>query len=123
MASVPTHLRTVLEVGMILLIAAAVEFVPGGRNTVAAFEAAIWAAFGAGLLFVAIRQYREHRLSLYSLGDARRGLLYGAIAVLVVTVTAQPRMWETSLGEFVWFLLVGLAVYVFFALFRYSRRY
>jgi hypothetical protein len=123
MAGVATPVRSALEVGTILVIAAAVEFVPGGRNTAAAFEAAIWAAFGAGILLVAIRQYREHRLSIYNLGDGRRGLLYGAIAVLVVTVAAKPRMWQTSLGEFVWFVLIGLAVYVFVALFRYSRRY
>jgi hypothetical protein len=123
MAGVSTRARSVLEVGIVLLIAAAVEFVPGGHNTAAAFEAAIWAAFGGGVLFVLIRQYREHRLSVYGLGDARRGLLYGAIAVLVVSVAARPRMWETSLGEFVWFVLIGLAVYTFVALFRYARRY
>jgi hypothetical protein len=123
MARVPVPLRSVLEVGIILLIAAAVDFVPGGRNTAAAVEAAIWAAFGAGLLLVAIRQYREHRVSLYSLGDWRRGLLYGAVAVLVVTLAAKPRMWQTSLGEFIWFVLIGLVVYIFIALFRYARRY
>jgi uncharacterized membrane protein YoaK (UPF0700 family) len=123
MARVPVALRSVLEVALIFLIAAAVEFVPGGRNTAAAVEAAIWTAFGAGLLFVAIRQYREHRVSLYGLGDGRRGLLYGAIAVLLVTLAAQPRMWHTSLGEFIWFVLIGLVVYIFIALFRYARRY
>ena len=56
-------------------------------------------------------------------GDRRRGLLYGAIGVGLVTVAAKPRMWETGFGEFVWFVLIGLVVYTFVALYRYSRSY
>ena len=32
-------------------------------------------------------------------------------------------MWETGFGEFVWFVLIGLVVYTFVALYRYSRSY
>lgn len=123
MACVPARSRVPIEIGIIFVVAAAVDFIPGGSNVAEAFYAAILAAFGCGVFFVCVRQYREHRLALYSLGDARRALLYGAIAVLVVTVIAQPRMWLTSLGEFFWFLLVGLCIYSFVAIYRFARRY
>jgi hypothetical protein len=62
-------------------------------------------------------------VAIYSLGDQRRGLLYGALAVGVVAMTARVRMWETGFGEFVWFVLMGLVVYTLVALYRFTRTY
>jgi len=123
MAPVPERLRVPLEIGIIFAVAAAVEFLPGGEQTLDAVVAAIFGLFGVGIFLAALMQYREHRVGVYSLGDARRALLYGTIAVLVVTLVAQPRMWETSLGEFFWFALVGLCIYSFVAIYRFARRY
>jgi hypothetical protein len=70
-----------------------------------------------------VRLYREHRISLHSLGDRHRGMLYGAVALAVFAWAARARMWETGLGELVWFLLVGLVVYALLEVYRYSRTY
>jgi hypothetical protein len=32
-------------------------------------------------------------------------------------------MWETGLGEFIWFVLVALVVYAVLEVYRYSRTY
>lgn len=117
------RLRTVRNVAIIALIAAAVEFLPGGGRVASAFSAALWVVFAAGLAYFAYRLYREHRVSLYSLGDHHRALLYGAVAVGFATVAARSRMWSTSFGEFAWFALIGIAVYTLFAVYRYSRTY
>ena len=105
------------------MVAAAVDFIPGGSNIAEAFYAAIWRSSASACSSSASGSTANIGTRLYSLGDARRGLLYGAIAVLVVTVIAQPRMWQTSLGEFFWFLLVGLCIYSFVAIYRFARRY
>lgn len=123
MACVSARLRLPLEIAIILAIAAAVQFVPGGHDTLEAFYAAVWSIFGVGLFFVAVMQYREHRVGVHTLGDGRRALLYGTIAVLVLTLAAKDRMWESGLGEFFWFAIVGLSIYTFVALYRFSRRY
>jgi hypothetical protein len=123
MACVSDRVKLPLEITVILAIAAGVQFIPGGQNTLEAFWAALLSAFGVGIFLVCVMQYREHRVSIYSLGDARRALLYGTIAALVVTVAAKDRMWETGLGEFFWFAIVGLSIYTFVALYRYARRY
>jgi hypothetical protein len=117
------QLKTAIQWGIILVIAAAVYFVPGGSNAAHGAEAAISAIFGAALVFAGVRLYREHHLRLYGLGDHRRALLYAAIAVLVCAVAAQPRMFQTSAGELVWFVLIGLVVYTFVDLVRHARRY
>jgi hypothetical protein len=123
MACVAARLKLPMEIAIILAIAAGVEFIPGGHATLEAFYAAIWATFGVGIFFVCVMMYRERKMSLYVLGDGRRALLYGTIAVLVVTLAAKDRMWETGLGEFLWFAIVGLSIYTFVALYRWARRY
>jgi hypothetical protein len=117
------RLRTARNVAIVVLIAAAVQFLPGGGRVVEAFAGALWVVFAAGLAFFAYRLYRERRVDLDGLGNRHRAFLYGAIAVGYATVAAQPRMWHTGLGEFVWFALVGLSVYTLLAVYRYSRTY
>jgi hypothetical protein len=117
------RLRIARNIAIVALIAAAVEFLPGGGRVAEAFAAALWVVFAAGLAFFAYRLYRERRVDLHSLGDRHRVLLYGAIAVGLITAAAQPRMWSTGLGEFAWFALIGLTVYTLLAVYRYSRTY
>ncbi len=117
------RLRVARNIAIVALIAAAVEFLPGGGRAVEAFAAALWVVFAAGLGYFAYRLYRERHVDLYGLGDHRRALLYGALAIGFVTAAAQPRMWLTSIGEFAWFVLIGLVAYTLLAVYRYSRTY
>jgi hypothetical protein len=117
------RLRIARNVAIVALIAAAVEFLPGGGRAVEAFAAALWVVFAGGLAFFGYRLYRERRVDLYGLGDRHRTLLYGAIAIGFATVAAQPRMWHTGFGEFVWFALIGLTAYTLLVVYRYSRTY
>ena len=117
------RLRIARNIAIIALIAAAVEFLPGGGRVAEAFAAALWVVFAAGFAFFGYRLYREHRVDLYGLGNRHRALLYGALAVGFATAASQPRMWQTGFGEFVWFALIGLAVYTLLAVYRYSRTY
>jgi hypothetical protein len=117
------RLRVARNVAIVALIAAAVEFLPGGGRVVSAFSAALWVVFAAGLGYFAYRLYRERHLDLDGLGDRHRALLYGAIAVGFLTLAARPRMWATGLGELLWFALVLLVVYALLTVYRYSRTY
>jgi hypothetical protein len=117
------RLKTARNIAILLALAAAVEFLPGGSRAANTFSTALGVVFAAGLAYAGIWFYRQHRVAIYGLGDHRRGLLYGALGVGAVTLAAKTRMWETGFGEFVWFVLVGLIVYTFVALYRYSRSY
>ncbi|HEY2631684.1 MAG TPA: hypothetical protein VGI26_04825 [Solirubrobacteraceae bacterium] len=117
------RLKIVRNIAIIALIAAAVEFLPGGGRVVNAFSAALWVVFAAGFAYFAYRFYRERYVDLDGLGDRHRGLLYGALGVGFVTLAARVRMWETSFGEFLWFVLMLLVVYTLVTVYRYSRTY
>jgi hypothetical protein len=116
-------IRTARNIAIIVVIAAAVAFLPGGGRTAHTFEAALLAVFAAGFGFLGLRIYRERRISIYGLGDRHRALLYGAIALAVFAWAARARMWESSLGEVVWFAIVGFIAYAAMEVYRYSRTY
>lgn len=117
------RLKTARNVAILLLIAAAVEFLPGGGRAANTLEAVLVVAFAVAIGYMGMRLYREHRVALYSLGDRQRGLLYGAGAVAFVIVAARVRMWHTGFGEFAWFVLMGLVAYTLYAVYRFSRTY
>lgn len=119
------RLRTLRNIAIVALIAAAVRFLPGGGQVAEAFAAALWVVFGAGLGYFAYRLYRERHLSLYSLGQRHRALLYGGLALGFFTAAAEPRMLhQSTLGEkLLWCVMLGAAVYSLIAVYRFSRTY
>ncbi len=108
---------------IVLLIAAAVDFLPGGGRAALTAEALLTTIFAAGFGYFAYRIYRERNLDIHGLGARHRALLYGALTLGLVTITAKRRMWETGAGEFAWFVLIGLVAYALLAVYRYWRTY
>jgi hypothetical protein len=118
--SISSTARNVL---IVLALAAIVAFVPGGGTGGSVILTVVYLIFLAALGWVGSIVYRERRGSLYLLGDRRRALLYGAIVVLAVTLTATSRLWASSAGSVAWLVLVGVSIYAIFAIVWASRRY
>jgi len=68
--------------------------------------AALYVLYGS-LAWFASRLYRERRVDIMSLGESWRVLLYVAIGVAFLTLTATRRLWDTGAGTAAWFALVG----------------
>jgi hypothetical protein len=120
---VSEQLKNVRNVAILLVIAAAVFFIPGGGRAASTFATVLWVAFALGIGYLGLRFYRERRISLHSLGDHHRALLYGAIALAVFEWVGRERMWLTSLGELGWFVLAGIVVYSLLVVYRRWRSY
>ena len=113
----------VRNVAIILVLAGLVAFVPGVAHGTGILIQVISLAFLAAVAWVGAMLYRQNRTMLYSLGDARRAALYGAVVVLAVTLTATPRLWLTAAGSVAWLILVGVGVYVGCAMIWSARKY
>ena len=111
------------NVAIVMAIAAVVAFVPGAGRGAGFLIVVVSLTFLASIAWVASIMYRENRTTLYSLGTRRRAALYGALAVLAITLTATPRMWQTSGGSVAWLVLVGASVYVGCTVLWAARRY
>jgi hypothetical protein len=115
--------KTVRNVALIAVIAAAVAFLPGGGRAASAFEAALLVGFGVGFGYIGMRFYREQRISIHSLGDRHRLMLYGGLALVLFEWIARTRMWQTSGGELLWFVLLAFALFALLDVFRRWRSY
>jgi hypothetical protein len=114
---------TARNVAIVLVLAAAVAFIPGGGTTAGLVGGILSTLIFVSLVFFAYRFYREHRLELDGLGDRWRGLLYGAIAAVVLALAALPRLQDTSGGTLVVVVVLGAAAYAFYAVWRHYREY
>ena len=84
---------------------------------------AVVLAFLAAMGWFATVLYRQHRVSLYSLGDRRRLVLYVAAGVATLTLTGTHRLWQTPAGEIAWLVLIAASAYAVFAVIWSARRY
>jgi hypothetical protein len=111
------------NVAIVLVLAAAVAFIPGGGTTAALVGAILSTLILVSFVLLAARYYREHRVDLDGLGDRWRGLLYGAIAVAILAMAARPRLRETDGGTIAWIAMLGGASYAVYLVWRHYREY
>jgi hypothetical protein len=114
----------VRNVVIILAIAALIVLVPGGGTGASVAIQAVSILFLGAIAWFASIMYRQHRITIYSLGDRKRAIVYVALAVALLTVTATSRLWHAGGGGIVaWFVLVGGASYALFAVVWSARQY
>ncbi len=116
-------MKTARNVAIVLVIAAAVYFIPGGGRAAGTFEAVLWTAFAVGIGYLGLRLYRERRMTLHGLGDRHRALLYVGVVGGVLAVVAHTRMWQSGFGELAWFILVVGVIYAGLEVYRHARSY
>ena len=116
----PTAVRNFV---IVLAIAALIVLIPGGGTGATFALQAVSLLFLGVVGFAAYTMYREHRIALFSLGDGRRAVLYSAAGVVVLTLTATNRLFNSTAGKLVWLLLLVGAAYAAFAVIWSARRY
>jgi hypothetical protein len=115
---------TVRNVLIVLAIAALVALVQGGVTAANVAIQAVTLVFLGTLVWFLSLTYRERRTTLYSLGDRRRAVLYVALGVATLTLTATSRLWNSGgAGSVAWLLLLGGSAYAVFAVLWSARKY
>jgi hypothetical protein len=114
---------TVRNVLIVLVVAAAVAFLPGGGETAGLVWALLGIALTATFVFLGIRFYRENRVAIFSLGDKHRALAYGAMAAVVVAFAGSKKLTETGIGSLVLVVLIAGAIGAGYAVFKHHRAY
>lgn len=99
------YARTVRNVAIIMVLALLVAFAPAGGNAVDVIVTAITMGFLAGISWMFYAFSRQNQLTLATLTDGRRGILYGAVGLVVLLVAGKTKLWETGGGTLLWILL------------------
>lgn len=116
--------KAIRNVAIIVVLALAVWQLPQGATAGRTISNLLSVILLAGLAFFGYRMYMENRTTLFDLPDKLRVLLYGSVTLMVFSLVATSRMWNSG-GAFVliWFALIGIAVYGFATVLRAYREY
>jgi hypothetical protein len=121
----PDRNRHLRNIAIILLLAVAVWRLPGGGETSGAILSLLLIVLWGGVLFFGYRLYMENRMTIHSLDDRLRALLYGSLVIVVLALVATSRLWNGAggLGVLIWFGLLGLAAWGIATVWRAYREY
>lgn len=111
------------NVAIVLALAALVAFLPQGDTTAEVIAAVLSTLIVVSLVYIVARLYRERRLDLEGLGDGWRGVLYGAVAAVVLAMAARGELLDSGAGTVVWFAVLGGASYALYRVWRHYREY
>jgi hypothetical protein len=116
--------KNVRNVLIIALLAAAVNFLPGGDEGSRTIGNLLTVIFFGGLAFLAYRLYMENREMIFILDDRMRALAYGSLGIAALAIVGTSRLWdEGGIGALLWFALLGLAAYGLYTAYRAYREY
>lgn len=93
-----------------MLLALGVAFLPGGGNVAEALLAALTMALLAGIAWMVYTLSRENQLTLATLTDGRRAVLYGAVGMLLLLIAGSDKLFETGGGTLLWIVLLGISI-------------
>src|SRR5262245_46774179 len=100
-------LKVARNVVIVMLLALVVAFVPAGGNLAATILTAITMCFLAGISWVLYRLSREQQLTLATLNDRRRAVLYGALGMIALLIAGQDELFSSGPGTLAWILLLA----------------
>jgi hypothetical protein len=99
--------RTLRDVAIIMVLALAVAFAPSGGNVAEAILTAITMGFLAAIAWTVFVLSRQNQLTLATLTDARRAILYAALGMIALLIAGSDELFATGGGTLLWILLLG----------------
>ena len=102
-------MRAARDIAIILVLALGVAFLPGGGNAATTVLTALTMGFLAAIAWLLYTLGRQNRLTLATLSDGRRAILYGAFGLIALLIAGTDEMFNTGGGTLAWILLLGLS--------------
>lgn len=114
-------MKNARNVGIVLLLGAAVWGLPGGGRIADVALGALSICFIALAVWIAMRFYRDNRVTIYGLGDTYRAVLYVSLGAILVAMAALRRL--DGLYVLIWAVVVGAAGVGLYKVWRHYRDY
>jgi hypothetical protein len=102
--------KAVRNVAIIMVLALGVAFVPGGGNVASTIFAALTIGFLAAIAWLLYTLSRQNQLTLATLSDGRRAILYGSLGLIALLIAGTDEFFATGGGTLAWILLLGASV-------------
>src|SRR4051794_2182965 len=98
-------MRTARNVAIILALAAIVAFAPAGSNAANVVLTLITMVFLTVIAWMVYVLSRQNQLTLATLSDTRRAVLYGALGMIALLIAGTDELFATGAGTVAWLLL------------------
>ena len=116
-------MRTLRNAAIVMLLALGVAFVPGGGNAADAVLTAITMGFLAAIAWTIFVLSRQNQLTLATLSDGRRAILYGALGLIALLIAGSDEMFSSGAGTLAWILLLGASIAAIWRIWIETRTY
>jgi hypothetical protein len=103
-------MRVLRNAAIVMLLALLVAFAPAGGNAADAILTAITMGFLAAIAWTVFVLSRQNQLTLATLSDAHRAILYGALGLIALLIAGSDEMFASGGGTLAWILLLGASV-------------
>ncbi len=103
-------MRVVRNVAIIMVLALGVAFLPGGGNIAEAVLTALTIGFLAGIAWFLYVFSRQNQLTLATLSDGRRAILFGALGLIALLIAGTDEFFDSGPGTFAWIVLLAASV-------------
>jgi hypothetical protein len=95
---------------IVMLLALVVAFAPAGGNAAEVVMTLITMAFLTAIAWTLYILSRQNQLTLATLTDARRAILYGAFGLIALLIAGSDELFSTGGGSVAWILLLAASV-------------
>jgi hypothetical protein len=116
-------MRTLGNVAIIAVLALGVTAIPGGGTAAETVLAALVMGFLAAIGFFAYRLHRENQLTLTTLKDSQRAVLYGALGVIALMIAGADELLDSGIGTLIWIGLLALSALAIFRVWSEATSY
>jgi Sec-independent protein secretion pathway component TatC len=103
-------MRIARNVAIVMALAVPVAFTPSGSNVAEAILTALTMGLLAGIAWMVYVLSRQNQLTLATLSDGRRGILYGAFGLIALLIAGTDLMFTSGGGTLLWLLLLAASV-------------
>jgi hypothetical protein len=114
---------TLRNVAIIAVLALAIAVLPGGGAAAEITLTAISMAFLAAIAFFVYRLYREQQMTMMTLSDGRRAILFGAVGAIALLIVGFEEFTAWAGGFAVWLVLMLGALLAIFLVWREASSY
>jgi threonine/homoserine efflux transporter RhtA len=104
------EVRTARNVAIVMLLALGVAFLPGGGNVAEAVITGLTMALLAGIAWMIYVLSRENQLTLATLSDGRRAILYGAVGMVALLIAGSDKLFASGGGTLLWIVLLAASI-------------
>jgi hypothetical protein len=115
--------QTIRNIAIILALAAAVDFLPGGGNAANAVLTTLSLIFLAAIAWLLYRVYHEQELTLAGLSDGRKAGLFGSVGGIALLIVAYDDFSSWEGGILLWIALMAGCIAAIFLIWRAATTY